>query len=1163
MKIARRIVLILAVVAMLVAGLVIPASAAETSVTVSTFANKGTLTSDKSSISWKSGDVTITNYKGTSTTAIRTSDTGHYRAYVGSYFTFEVPTGNVITKIVITCDGSSYSSGFSGSDVSVNGTTITITPSDASNIYQTAKITKQSRPKSITVTYEEVAGGDTPACEHTGGTATCEAKAICDKCKQPYGDLADHTVETVEGYAPTCTETGLTDGTKCSACDKVLTEQKEIPAAHNYVNGECTVCHEAKPNWVLVDNVDSLKAGDTIVIVARDYNFALSTTQNGNNRGQAAITKGDNTIEIGNDVQVLTLEKGKKDDTFAFYTGSGYLYAASSSNNYLRTETTLSDNSSWTITIAADGTATVVAQGSYTRNTLQYNQSSSLFACYASASQKAIVIYKLGVNADECKHTNTEVVPEVPATCTTPGVAEGVKCTDCGAISGCEEIPVVDHKDNDNNYKCDTCTLIMAPADGSVLTLEEAIKLGELFANNKYSENTYIIEGIIHSFMGTESAKQHGDVFLTDASGRLFYVYGINDANGNGYDKLETQPKVGDTIRIKGNIGKYTNPANSDVTGSNAQMKNGVLIEVVTCKHDNKTSKAAVAHTCTKNGTIAHSVCNDCGRYLVEDNGVFTVVASVDVPAAHTNVVIVPGKEATCTERGLTDGEKCEACGETVTAQTETPYADHVDANDDARCDVCKHSMPVWKKVTSESMLVAGAKYLIVYEGGSLVFNGSLETLDAVGNNIEFASATTANAFILEVYGDGWAIKSVSGLYIGQTKDANGLTAQDTALLNTISFNDDGTVDIISGGAYLRYNATDGQARFRYYKSGSYTNQKAISLYKLVEYNEANEPKFTGVNLNISNDLDMNIYAKLPEGFESAKLTFTFGGKDTGIDYLAAEFVENRGDYKFTFTGITPDKIADVVKITISVVVDGIEYTATKDYSILQYCEAYANKENKSGAMMTLLANLLVYGRDTLLYKLEGSDERVDVINELIAAKYNGSVTDYTTTTTVDDKEKIVMEYTDYEKKYSSENYKDVFKSSQLVLNNNVYLAFNLRNKFTNKEDGVEVDYNFDDEVKVVSVRIGGLIAGEAYTEAQYVISDGGKRITITDVRATEFDTEVILTVNVNGEQMVLYYSVNAYCAEMANDTNAELAALVKAIYNYGKAAEAVAYPAN
>ena len=90
--------------------------------------------------------------------------------------------------------------------------------------------------------------------------------------------------------------------------------------------------------------------------------------------------KNDDLIEITNTVQVLTLEAGKTNNTFAFNTGNGYLYAASSSSNYLKTESTLSANSSFTISIT-NNIANVVAQGTNTKNILKYNSSSSSTVC--------------------------------------------------------------------------------------------------------------------------------------------------------------------------------------------------------------------------------------------------------------------------------------------------------------------------------------------------------------------------------------------------------------------------------------------------------------------------------------------------------------------------------------------------------------------------------------------------------------------------------------------------------------------------------------------------------------------------------------------------------------------------------------------------------------
>lgn len=143
-------------------------------------------------------------------------------------------------------------------------------------------------------------------------------------------------------------------------------------------------------------------------------------------------------------------------------------------------------------------------------------------------------------------------------------------------------------------------------------------------------------------------------------------------------------------------------------------------------------------------------------------------------------------------------------------------------------------------KVTSNDHLTSGI-YLIVYEGGSLAFDGGLQTLDAVGNSIEVEIADNvipaseevdAAAFTYDAVAG--TLKSASGYYIGITSDANGLSASSTtAYTNTLSINEAGNADIVSsGGAYLRYNSASNQLRFRYYKSSSYTGQKAIQLYK-------------------------------------------------------------------------------------------------------------------------------------------------------------------------------------------------------------------------------------------------------------------------------------------------------------------------------------------
>ena len=156
--------------------------------------------------------------------------------------------------------------------------------------------------------------------------------------------------------------------------------------------------------YSLVTDASTLKVGDTIILANIDAKVALSTTQNKNNRGFVEISLNENKVaSYVSGLQEITLEKGTKDNTWAFNVGDGYLYAASSKNNNLKTEKTLSDNSTWTISIS-NNNATIKAQGTNTKNLLKYNSNNKLFSCYASGQNDVNIFVK---NIAQNKHTLT------------------------------------------------------------------------------------------------------------------------------------------------------------------------------------------------------------------------------------------------------------------------------------------------------------------------------------------------------------------------------------------------------------------------------------------------------------------------------------------------------------------------------------------------------------------------------------------------------------------------------------------------------------------------------------------------------------------------------------------------------------------------------------
>ena len=278
-------ILSLLLVALMIFGLLptnaITASAAETTVTLTVTGSTGTKSSDSSSISWTSDGVTFTNVKGS--TAIRTSDSNHYRIYAGSSATISAP-GN-ITKIVVTCTSSSYATVFKnsvGSEVTVSGSAVTIIPTASSTSYSISNFTAQTRISAVAVTYAEA----TPSCEHT------------------------NTTENSDGYAATCTETGMTNSVTCNDCGETVTAQKVIPAlGHSYVDGVCQNCGNKLPVVSFsvpsqVDGVDSIIANESGVVTlpsaATTYTGKYAYTFVGWTTGTVSDTETEPTLYTAN-----------------------------------------------------------------------------------------------------------------------------------------------------------------------------------------------------------------------------------------------------------------------------------------------------------------------------------------------------------------------------------------------------------------------------------------------------------------------------------------------------------------------------------------------------------------------------------------------------------------------------------------------------------------------------------------------------------------------------------------------------------------------------------------------------------------------------------------------------------------------------------------------
>ena len=372
-----------------------------------------------------------------------------------------------------------------------------------------------------------------------------------------------------------------------------------------------------------------------------------------------------------------------------------------------------------------------------------------------------------------------EITTTTPATCAAAG-STVVECDRCKEVLSTTPIEQLAHVDADGDFKCDAeCGAVVEPAADSVLTIEQALALGALYAKDTYTTNKYYVTGTIKNVYQTT----YGNMYITDASGKELCVYGTYDATGaTRYDNLEYKPVTGDEVTVYGVIGFYTA----------AQMKNGWLDEIVAHEHDYVASVTEA--TCTSAGFTTHT-CSVCG-----DN-----YKDAEVPAlGHT-----------------TDDGVCDNCGNTIGGET---------------------AVSEYVKVTSADQFTTGTYVLIVSTKNVTVstFDGSwIKGSElAAGDTIDKSTGDTL-AITLEVNGSSVKIK-IGGQYV-KPKSGNNNGIQAGSYDWAYEFKEDGTIvfkGVGSDTTILAYNV--GSSGFRAYKTSTVTGNPSgypstFTVYKLVE----------------------------------------------------------------------------------------------------------------------------------------------------------------------------------------------------------------------------------------------------------------------------------------------------------------------------------------
>lgn len=257
----------------------------------------------------------------------------------------------------------------------------------------------------------------------------------------------------------------------------------------------------AVEKWELVYDSSSLKQGDVVAIVAKDYDLALSTklysnaseTATNAKRDKTEITKVGDYLISNSDVQQLILVDGVVAGTFSLYDEARqkFLVSTSTSSTYLINRAYCDEDTSFAITI--DNTTAIATitniEGNYAGNMLRYNSNG-----YFVSNKNTSTTYK-----DVCIYRRGGVVGQIPvvaANVTVPESDEQVVIAEEGAQSATAIEDVV------FNYVGDWA--ISATSDAQWLTLAYDK------ANNNLTYTAEANSGAVRTAVATITATLEG-----------------------------------------------------------------------------------------------------------------------------------------------------------------------------------------------------------------------------------------------------------------------------------------------------------------------------------------------------------------------------------------------------------------------------------------------------------------------------------------------------------------------------------------------------------------------------------------------------------------------------------------------------------------------------
>ena len=305
-----------------------------------------------------------------------------------------------------------------------------------------------------------------PDCENSGSYDNVTYCTVCgDETSRETitVDALGHTEEAVPGKDASCTETGLTDGVKCSVCDKILTAQTVIPAL-GHTDGDVVVENNVEPDCENSGSYDNV----TYCTVCGDETSRETITVD-------ALGHTDGDVVVENNAAPDCENSGSYDNvTYCTVCGE--------------------ETSRETITVPALGhkdenkdfvcdaceaklctehTETTVPGKEATCTETGLTDGAKCSVCGETLIKQQVI---------PAKGHSEEIIPGKDATCTETGLTDGMKCSVCGKVlSEQAEIPAKGHGEEILPGKEPTCTEgglssgVKCPVCDEILTEQEEL----------------------------------------------------------------------------------------------------------------------------------------------------------------------------------------------------------------------------------------------------------------------------------------------------------------------------------------------------------------------------------------------------------------------------------------------------------------------------------------------------------------------------------------------------------------------------------------------------------------------------------------------------------------------------------------------------------------